>query len=122
MIKTLRIYSIAFCILLFVGETAVVLTTDKYWPLSIDDYVAIALLLISLGSLEQLKGQLLQLGTWAYMNGKVYTMVFVQLDPASGSQEPILGLLILFATTIPGLILVGICLRATLNHNPAGPD
>ena len=114
MVKTLKIYSIAFCILLFIGETAVVLTTDKYWPLSVDDYVAIALLLISLGTLEHLKGQLLQLGTWAYMNGKVYTMIFVQLDPASGPQESILGLAILFATTIPGLILVSICLRATV--------
>lgn len=112
MIKGLRIYTIAFCVLLFLGETAVVLTTDKYWPLSFDDYVAIGMLLVSLRSLESLKGQLLQLVTWAYMSGKLYTMVFVRLDPAAVPDQPVLALTILLAEAIIGLVLSGLCIRS----------
>ncbi|MCX2982050.1 hypothetical protein EYC98_14400 [Halieaceae bacterium IMCC14734] len=112
MIKALRIYSIAFCVLLFIGETAVLLTTNKFWPLSVDDYVAIAVLLYSLRSLERLEGQLLQLGTWAYMSGKLYTMIFMKLDPALGTSESVLALSVLLAETVVGLILVWFCIRA----------
>ncbi len=112
MIKAMRIYTVVFCVLLFLGETAVVLTTDKYWPLSFDDYVAIGVLLASLRSLEHLKGQLLQLGTWAYMSGKLYTMVFVRLDPATVADQPVLALTFLLAEAIIGLLLTCLCIRA----------
>ena len=112
MIKTLRIYTIAFCVLLFLGETAVLLTTDKFWPLSVDDYIAIAVLLWSLRALERLQGQLLQLATWAYLSGKFYTLVFVRLDPARDTSEPVFALTLLLAEALVGLLIVGLCLRA----------
>ena len=112
MIKVLRIYTIAFCVLLFLGETAVLLTTDKYWPLSLDDYVAIAVLLASLRYIDRLKGQLMQLGIWAYMSGKLYTMVFVRLDPGTAAEQPVLALTLLLAEAIIGLVVTCLCLRA----------
>ncbi|MCK0068100.1 hypothetical protein [Kordiimonas laminariae] len=103
--KALRIYSIIYSALLFIGETIVVLTSDKFWPLSLDDYVAIALLLYALRSLNAMKGKLLQFGVWAYMCGKLYTMFFIRIDPAAGEAERILPLFILLLASIAGLIL-----------------
>jgi len=112
MIKVLRIYTIVFCVLLFLSETAVLLNTEKFWPLSADDYVAIALLLWSLRLLDRLHGQLLQLATWGYLSGKFYNLLFVRLDLAEDASAAVLALAFLFAEAVLGLILVGVCLRA----------
>ena len=77
-----------------------------------DGYIAIAVLLWSLRALERLQGQLLQLAAWAYLSGKFYTLVFVRLDPARDTSEPIFALTLLLAEALIGLLIVGLCLRA----------
>ncbi|MGI9292520.1 MAG: hypothetical protein ACR2PS_00940 [Pseudomonadales bacterium] len=44
MARTLTLYSWIFIVFMSIGETVVLLTTDKYWPLSVDDYVGMAAL------------------------------------------------------------------------------
>lgn len=67
---------------------------------------------------KQLKGQLLQLGIWAYMSGKLYTVVFVRLDPSTPAEQPVLALTILLAEAVVGLVLSCLCIRA-LSLKPA---
>ena len=42
------IYSVVCALALFAGETLVVLKTNKYWPLSLDDYIAVIALMASI--------------------------------------------------------------------------
>jgi hypothetical protein len=114
MIKVLRIYTIVFCVLLFLSETAVLVMTDKFWLFSVDDYIAIIVLLLSLRSLRLLQGQLLQLVTWGYLSGKFYTSIFVRLNPAMDTSEPVLALSVLLIEVLAGLTLVALCLRTSI--------
>ncbi|MFQ3363905.1 MAG: hypothetical protein ACI883_000876 [Candidatus Azotimanducaceae bacterium] len=114
MIKVLRIYTIVFCVLLFLSETAVLVMTDKFWLFSVDDYIAIIVLLLSLRSLRLLQGQLLQLVTWGYLSGKFYTLIFVRLNPAMDTSEPVLALSVLLIEVLAGLTLVALCLRTSI--------
>jgi hypothetical protein len=114
MIKVLRIYTIVFCVLLFLSETAVLVMTDKFWLFSVDDYIAIIVLLLSLRSLRLLQGQLLQLVTWGYLSGKFYTLIFVRLNPAMDTSEPVLALSVLLIEVLTGLTLVALCLRTSI--------
>jgi hypothetical protein len=114
MIKVLSIYTIVFCVLLFLSETAVLVMTDKFWLFSVDDYIAIIVLLLSLRSLRLLQGQLLQLVTWGYLSGKFYTLIFVRLNPAMDTSEPVLALSVLLIEVLAGLTLVALCLRTSI--------
>jgi hypothetical protein len=114
MIKVLRIYTIVFCVLLFLSETAVLVMTDKFWLFAVDDYIAIIVLLLSLRSLRLLQGQLLQLVTWGYLSGKFYTLIFVRLNPAMDTSEPVLALSVLLIEVLAGLTLVALCLRTSI--------
>ena len=40
----LTLYSAICALALFIGETLVVIKTNKYWPLSLDDYIAVVAL------------------------------------------------------------------------------
>ena len=114
MIKVLRIYTIVFCVLLFLSETAVLVMTDMFWLFSVDDYIAIIVLLLSLRSLRLLQGQLLQLVTWGYLSGNFYTLIFVRLNPAMDTSEPVLALSVLLIEVLAGLTLVALCLRTSI--------
>ena len=76
------------------------LTTDKFCLLSADNYIAFTALVWSLHSLEYLHGRVLQWTTWAYLIGKFYTLVFVRLDPARDTREPVFELTLLYAEAL----------------------
>lgn len=83
------IYSLVCALALFVGETLVVLKTNKYWPLSLDDYLAV-LALLTCAYLFNRTGKALGLiAVYAYVVGNLYAMLFTRLDPVHGSGERI---------------------------------
>jgi len=85
----LRISTIVLSLLLIIGETLVLLNTDKFWPLSLDDYfAAIVLIVISMLSKENKYLPYLIAG-WAFVLGNMYAMLFNRLDPVYGSGERI---------------------------------
>jgi len=85
----LRIGTIVLSVLLIIGETIVLVKTDKYWPLSIDDYLAaIYLILIAYLSKNNKYLPYLMVG-WAFVLGNMYAMLFNRLDPIYGSGERI---------------------------------
>lgn len=91
-------FSLACALLLAVGETLVLLTRGKYWPLSLDDYVAAgALALVAAWVRPALRATLLPCA-WAFALGNLYAMLCTRLDPATGTGERV-GLLA-FATAL----------------------
>ncbi|MRI34413.1 hypothetical protein EOPP23_15595 [Endozoicomonas sp. OPT23] len=90
-----------------VGETLVLIKTDKYWPLSVDDYLVSAGLLIGAFTLGSALGAVILLVSWSFMAGNAYAMLFTRMDPKTGSRER-LGLLVIMAlTAVIGVFLTG---------------
>jgi len=89
----LTVYSVICALALFVGETLVVLKTNKYWPLSLDDYIAVVALAVSVYVYQKSQQALGLIVVYAYVVGNLYAMLFTRLDPVHGSGERI-GLLV----------------------------
>jgi hypothetical protein len=85
----LRYGSIFLSILLIIGETLVLLKTNKYWPLSVDDYVAATCIIISAYLAKENKYLPYLIAAWAFVLGNMYAMLFNRLDPVYGSGERI---------------------------------
>ncbi len=101
--KFIKGYAAFVAVLLIVGETWVVLSTSKYWPLSIDDYIACSGLIICAIAIKNAQHLPWLMGIWMFMFGNIYAMLFSRLDPVSGTGERIellIGLL--------GIIFIGI--------------
>jgi len=118
MLSFARHYSLVFALVLAVGETLIVINTDKYWPLSLDDYLAAALLTLGWLWAPAVKGWLLLLPTWAYVVGNLYAMLFTRLDPVSGSGERIMLLVVALSAAALGATLAALALRQ-VNRLPA---
>lgn len=89
-------------VILAIGETLVLVKTDKYWPLSVDDYIACALLAHSALTLEQTSSQVLMLATWSMMAGNLYAMLFTRMDPNGGTRERLGALAALLISSVIG--------------------
>jgi hypothetical protein len=76
-------------LILIAGETWVVLTTNKYWPLSLDDYLACLGLIIGAQLIKQARQLPWLMCVWLFMFGNIYAMLFNRLDPVSGTGERI---------------------------------
>ncbi|KZK88595.1 hypothetical protein PsAD46_02553 [Pseudovibrio sp. Ad46] len=100
----LPIYAVVLAVILSVGETLILIRTDKYWPLSIDDYLACSLLIFSALIFESAVGVALMLCAWAFMSGNLYAMLFTRLDPQTGTRERIPALSILLGAVSIGLV------------------
>ncbi|MFS8184415.1 hypothetical protein ACMG4P_23070 [Pseudovibrio denitrificans] len=100
----LPIYAIVLAAILCVGETLILVRTNKYWPLSIDDYLACGALIISALIFESAAGVVLMLCAWAFMTGNLYAMLFTRLDPHTGTRERIPALSVLLGATSLGLV------------------
>jgi hypothetical protein len=98
-----RIYAVCIALILIAGETWVVLTTNKYWPLSLDDYIACTALILCAYWVKCAKQAPLFIATWMFMFGNIYAMLFNRLDPVSGTGERINLLIVMLA-----LIAIGI--------------
>ncbi len=99
MLTAIRLYAVFIALLLIAGETWVVLTTDKYWPLSADDYVACIALLIAakwVNSANKLPWLII---IWTFMFGNLYAMLFTRLAPGGSGEriELLAGLLAMLA-------------------------
>lgn len=97
-------YALLVAAVLIIGETLVVIRTNKYWPLSLDDYLACGLLIYSSLTLEQLLSQLLMLLTWGFMAGNLYAMLFTRMDPDGGSRERLAALAIMMCLSLLGAV------------------
>lgn len=85
-LRPLNYYSLAFAIVVIIGETLVMLNTSKPFPLSADDYLAaLALLLFSIRPLttQRLAGLL---ATWCFAVGGLWVMLIYRIDPALGGN------------------------------------
>ena len=87
--KTLRIGTMILSVLLIIGETIVLLKTDKYWPLSIDDYFAASFLILIAYFSKNNKYIPYLVAGWAFVLGNMYAMLFNRLDPVYGSGDRI---------------------------------
>lgn len=101
----LAIFALAISAFLTIGETLVLVKTDKYWPLSIDDYLVCALLAYSALTLSQALSPLLMLCAWAFMGGNLYAMLFTRMDPNGGSRERLTALAVLMLCAFAGVAL-----------------
>jgi hypothetical protein len=97
-----RYYNLAFVALLGIGETWVLATTDKYWPLSLDDYAGLAVLLWCTLLLQGARRYLGCALAYAVMFGNLYAMLFTRLDPMHGSGERIGALIVLLVFVATG--------------------
>lgn len=100
----LPIYAIVVAAILIIGETLILIRTDKYLPLSIDDYFSCGLLIISAFFFESALSVILMLCAWAFMVGNLYAMLFTRLDPQTGTRERIPALLVLLGAASLGLV------------------
>ena len=87
------------------------LKTGKYWPLAADDYVAATILLFLSARPPRSYTVPLLLGSYLFMFGNIYAMLFNRLDPVHGSGERIGLLLVLLAAIAVGTISALLQLR-----------
>jgi len=104
MLDFVQYFAFIVAAILTLGETVVLLRTNKYWPLSVDDYFACALLVYSACTIEQTLSQLLMLMAWSLMAGNLYAMLFTRLDPQGGSRERLGALTLLLLTSLVGAV------------------
>ncbi len=104
MTSLLPYYALGVAILLTIGETLVVIRTNKYWPLSLDDYLACALLIYTALTFEQGSSQILMLIAWALMSGNLYAMLFTRMDPNGGTRERLGALTVMLALSLTGIV------------------
>jgi len=109
--KVLSIYSWAFIVFMSIGETVVLMTTDKYWPLSLDDYLGMAALAYATIFVRVPVRYLWMVVCYAAMAGNIYAMLFNRLDPIHGSGERIVPLIIILIYLSGGLLLSLIALH-----------
>ena len=97
--KFVTYYSLLFALTLLVGESLVMINTQKYWPLGLDDFVAVAALLgaVFINARNSAPGY--YLACWTFITGNIYAVLFMRLDPISGSGERIglVSLVLVFA-------------------------
>ncbi|CAM3704336.1 hypothetical protein [Parendozoicomonas haliclonae] len=105
MARTMYYYTLFCALILAIGETLVVINTEKYWPLSLDDYLAVAALAI-LAQAAKAKPKWLAMlpAVWTFIIGNLYAMLFTRLDPVTGSGERIGLLIVAIAAAAVGLI------------------
>lgn len=116
MAKTLTLYNWVFIIFMSIGETVVLVTTDKYWPLSLDDYVGIATLAYCTVFINTPARYIWMIVCYAAMAGNIYAMLFNRLDPIHGSGERILALIVVLLYLCIGLVL-SIVAHNRIRHN-----
>ena len=97
---------------LTIGETLVLIKTDKYWPLSLDDYLVCGLLFYSALTFENYSSLIVMIVAWALMAGNLYAMLFTRLDPKTGTRERIPALAVLLVLAVLGL---GLSVAKALN-------
>ncbi|MCL6269417.1 hypothetical protein M3P05_05590 [Sansalvadorimonas sp. 2012CJ34-2] len=84
-----KIYTVIFALVLLIGETLIALNTEKYWPLSLDDFVVAILLIVTAKISWDKTIHWFMPVLWAFACGNLYAMLFTRLDPVTGSGERI---------------------------------
>lgn len=95
-------FALFIAIVLTIGETLVLVKTDKYWPLSVDDYAVCGLLAFSAFNLDSGFGLALMLLAWSFMAGNLYAMLFTRMDPHGGTRERLGALAVLMVCALIG--------------------
>ncbi|MBB6520259.1 hypothetical protein [Pseudoteredinibacter isoporae] len=102
MLDVLFYFALVVAVILTIGETLVLVKTDKYWPLSLDDYAVCALLAFSAFNVTDIFGLVLMLVAWAFMAGNLYAMLFTRMDPNGGTRERLGALAVLLLCALAG--------------------
>lgn len=106
-----RGWALLFALALAIGETLVLWRTDKFWPLSLDDYLIVAILAsAAFKPFTRTRGVVL-CGAWCAAVGNSYAMLFGRLDPVWGSGQRIGLLILLLSAALLGLALSTVALR-----------
>ena len=92
-------------LILSVGETLILVKTDKYWPLSVDDYLVCLGLFYSALTFENTISPYLMLISWCFAAGNLYAMLFTRMDPNGGSRERLPALGVLLVVSICGAVM-----------------
>lgn len=102
MAEILPVFALAVAAFLTIGETLVLIRTDKYWPLSVDDYVVCAVLAYTAFTFDEPLSRGLMLVAWAFMAGNLYAMLFTRMDPKTGTRERLGILTVLMLAAMAG--------------------
>lgn len=103
MLNFLGIFALVIAVVLTIGETLVLTRTNKYWPLSLDDYAVCLALGYSGLTLDKPLSQLIMLVAWAFMAGNLYAMLFTRMDPNGGTRERLAALAVLLSASLIGI-------------------
>lgn len=109
--KLLTYYSLVFAITLACGEVLVTLKVNKYWPLTLDDFIGVAALLTAIVINLKHSATGYYLAAWAYIAGNIYAVLFMRLDPISGSGERIVLVSIVLGFAVLGCVLAFLVYR-----------
>ncbi len=80
-----------------------VIKTNKYWPLSLDDYAVCGLLIYAALTMDQHLSLLIMIAAWCFMLGNLYAMLFTRMDPNGGSRERLGALALMLGLGLIGL-------------------
>ena len=106
MINNINVYyARIFAVFVFIGESFVVATTDKFLPLAIDEFIVATALLVISFTLKREQAPRYFMVVWAFAAGSLYSMLFVRLDPVNGSGERIVLVAVAFVAALIGFVL-----------------
>lgn len=105
MSEVLVYLAIVTAVVLSIGETLILIKTDKYWPLSVDDYLVCIGLAYSALTFENFLSPFIMLISWCFMAGNLYAMLFTRLDPNGGTRERLAALSVLLIVSVVGTLL-----------------
>lgn len=98
-----RYLAMYFAWVLGIAETWVFLSTDEYWPLSFDDYLAVVLMLWCARIARFQQGVILLSVGWAFVVGNFYALLFSFDDSAVNTVVQVTAIGIGLSIAVIGL-------------------
>ena len=99
-----RYLAMCFAWVLGIAETWIFLSTDEYWPLSFDDYLAVVLMLWCARIARFQQGIILLSVGWAFVAGNLYALLF-----SFGHSETNITIQVVAISIGLGISVIGLC-------------
>ena len=99
-----RYLAICFAWVLGIAETLAFLTSNEYWPLALDNYLAVALMLGCVRFARFQQGVVILTAGWAFVVGNFYALLFSITESETSAMIRITAISIGL-----GIALIGLC-------------